>query len=151
MRADELLGRFRLEPHVEGGAFRELDEEDTRFPGRAPSGVIYYYLGAEEYSDFHVLDSDEYWLWHAGSPLEIWMIDEKGELSIKRLGIDEKSEPCVLVPRGIIFGAKHVDGDADDGTLLSCITVPRFSYETYRLLSREEVEKNYPAAKRFFK
>ena len=143
MRADELAKRFRLENHVEGGSFLELDQEDTRFPGRAPSGVIYYYLGPEEFSDFHVLDSDEYWLWHAGTPLEIWMLDEGGELTVCRLGVDEKSQPCVLIPRGVIFGARHVKDDLADGTMVSCVTVPRFSFESYRLLSREDRSREW--------
>lgn len=150
MRADELAKRFRLENHVEGGSFLELDQEDTRFPGRAPSGVIYYYLGPEEFSDFHVLDSDEYWLWHAGTPLEIWMVDKNGEPTVHRLGIDSESQPCVLIPRGVIFGARHVQGDCGDGTLVSCVTVPRFSYESYRILPQEEVTAKYPKTKSFF-
>lgn len=150
MRAEDLAKRFKMDPHVEGGSFIELDEEDTRFPGRAPSGVIYYYLGADEFSDFHVLDSDEYWLWHAGTPLEIWMIGESGEPEIKRLGIDEQSEPCVLIRRGIVFGARHVKGERGDGTMVSCVTVPRFSYESYRILPKEEVTEKYPQAAAFF-
>ena len=150
MRADELARRFELDKHVEGGSFLELDEVDERFPGRAPSGVIYYYLGADEFSDFHVLDSDEYWLWHAGTPLEIWMIDENGSLEIRRLGIDGDSQPCVLIRRGVIFGARHVRDDRADGTMVSCVTVPRFSYENYRILPRDEMVSKYPQTAGFF-
>ena len=150
MRAEELAKRFNMDPHVEGGSFVELDEADERFPGRAPSGVIYYHLGKDEFSDFHVLDSDEYWLWHAGSPLEIWMIGEGGKLEIKRLGVDVQSEPCVLIRRGVIFGARHVKGDREEGTMVSCVTVPRFSYESYRILPRAEITEKYPETERFF-
>lgn len=150
MRADELAKRFNMEVHVEGGSFLELDEADERFPGRAPSGVIYYHLGADEFSDFHVLDSDEYWLWHAGTPLEIWMVDEQGTLEIRRLGVEEGCEPCILIRRGIIFGARHVKDDCGEGTFVSCVTVPRFFYEHYRILPKDEVTAKYPATKDFF-
>lgn len=59
--ADELIRRFGLEPHVEGGAFRELYREGFDRSGpRPPHGVIYYLLNDNEVSDFHVLDADEY-------------------------------------------------------------------------------------------
>lgn len=150
MRADELLARFRLEPHVEGGSFRELNAGEDRFPGRAPSGAIYYYLGAEEFSDFHVLDSDEYWLWHAGSTLEIWMVAEGGEMRIRRLGLGEGDEPCVLIPAGVVFGARPIPGASDDGALVSCVTVPRFSYEHYRILGKAEMLEKYPKSAAFY-
>ena len=149
MRADELAGRFGLEPHVEGGSFVELDEPVPEGMGRAPSGVIYYHLGAEEFSDFHVLDSDEYWLWHAGSTLEIWMILPDGSMEKCRLGTEEGSQPCVLLKAGVIFGARHLK-DAPDGTFVSCVTVPRFSYESYRILPREEMLEKYPETAPFF-
>ena len=150
MRADELLARFRLEPHVEGGSFRELDAGEERFPGRAPSGAIYYYLGPQEHSEFHLLDSDEYWLWHAGSSLEIWTVGEDGEMRTCRLGLNEGEEPCVLLRAGVIFGARHIPGDADDGTLVSCVTAPRFSYEHYRILPKAEMLEKYPGSAAFY-
>ena len=150
MRADELALRFGLEPHMEGGSFVELDEPVPEGMGRAPSGVIYYHLGKDEFSDFHVLDSDEYWLWHAGTALEIWMIGEDGKLKICRLGIDDGCEPCVLLKAGVIFGARHLPGSCDDGTMVSCVTVPRFSYEHYRILPKAEITEKYPETKAFF-
>ena len=150
MRADELALRFGLEPHMEGGSFVELDEPVPEGMGRAPSGVIYYHLGKDEFLDFHVLDSDEYWLWHAGTALEIWMIGEDGKLKICRLGIDEGCEPCVLLKAGVIFGARHLPGSCDDGTMVSCVTVPRFSYEHYRILPKAEITEKYPETKAFF-
>lgn len=139
-----------MESHVEGGSFIELDEPVPAEMGRAASGVIYYHLGSSEFSDFHVLDSDEYWLWHAGTSLEIWMVDENGKLEIRKLGIEEGCNPCVLIKAGVVFGARHVPGECSDGTMVSCVTVPRFSYETYRILPKAEVTEKYPATEAFF-
>ena len=150
MKIKDIVGRFGLEPHVEGGAFRELYRDGQRGEGRADSGVIYYYLGPEEHADFHVLDSDEYWLYHGGADLEIWSVQPDGAMRVETLGLSEGAQPCVLVKGGVIFGARHPAG-AQDGTLVSCVTVPEFSYERYRILSREEMLAAYPAVKDFWK
>ena len=142
--------QFGLEPHVEGGAFRELYREGERPAGRPAHGVIYYELGRGERSEFHTLDADEYWLWHGGSALEIWELDAEGALVKKwLLGMEEGAEPCALLPAGSIFGARHLRPD-DAGTLVSCVTVPEFTYEHYRILSEDEVRALCPAASAFF-
>ena len=145
----DMIARFGQEPHVEGGAFRELYRDGQARRERGTSGVIYYYLGPEEHADFHVLDSDEYWLYHGGATLEVWMVGPDGGMRVERLGLEEGAEPCVLVKGGVIFGARHPKG-AQDGTLVSCVTVPEFSYEQYRILSREEMLESYPASKTFW-
>lgn len=150
MKIKDIIARFGLEPHVEGGAFRELYRDGDAREGREASGVIYYYLGPEEHADFHVLDSDEYWLYHGGAELEIWSVTPEGAMRVERLGLDEGAQPCVQVKGGVIFGARPVAG-AQDGTLVSCVTVPEFSYEQYRILSREEMLASYPASEDFWK
>lgn len=149
MTAQEMIRRFGLEPHVEGGAFRELFREGERASERPAHGVIYYLLDAHESSDFHVLDADEYWLYHAGPDIEIWWIGEGGQMHIDRLGLGEQAQPCVLMKGGTVFGARHVDGQAGP-TLVSCITVPEFTYEHYRILDKAEVLAMCPEAEGFF-
>lgn len=149
MRADELAVRYQMEPHVEGGTFIELNDPVPEGVERAASGVIYYHLGSGEFSDFHVLDSDEYWLWHAGSTLEIWQLDENGTMQVRLLGVEPGADPCLLVKAGVIFGARH-RRSAEDGTFVSCVTSPRFSYAHYRIVPREEMLSKYPASAAFF-
>lgn len=148
--ADELIRRFGLEPHVEGGAFRELYREGFDRSGPRPAhGVIYYMLNDSEISDFHVLDADEYWLWHAGPDIELWSFGEDGVLKVERMGLGEGAQPCVLMPAGVTFGAKPVKG-AKGAMLCSCVCVPEFMYEHYRILTKEEVIEKCPEAAKFF-
>ena len=150
--ADELIRRFQLEPHVEGGAFRELYREGFDRNGPRPAhGVIYYLLNDNEVSDFHVLDADEYWLWHAGFDVELWHYPEGHPelLTVERMGLGENAEPCVLMPAGVTFGAKPVKG-AKGAMLCSCVCVPEFMYEHYRILTKDEVLAECPAAADFF-
>ena len=148
--ADELIRRFGLEPHVEGGVFRELYREGFDRSGpRPPHGVIYYMLGDNEVSDFHVLDADEYWLWHAGPDVELWSFGEDSKLKVERMGMGEGAQPCVLMPAGVTFGARPVKG-ASGAMLCSCVCVPEFMYEHYRILTKDEVIAKCPEAAKFF-
>ena len=147
----KLAERFNLEPHVEGGAFRELYHASGKAADRLDSGVIYYMLGAGEFSDFHVLDSDEYWFYHAGTTLELWSVQEDGSMKVELLGIEEGAEPCVVIRKNTIFGARHVVDDENAGILVSCVTVPEFTYETYKILPKEEMLEKYPASAAFFR
>ena len=146
----DLIERFGMVPHVEGGSYKLLDEggEATR-DSRHSHGVIYYALGPGEHADFHAIDCDEYWLWHAGPTLEIWSWAPDGRRSVRLLGLTEGAEPCVLVRAGDLFGARPVPG-SDGTTLLSCVTVPQFTYDNYRLLRRDEMLAEHPDAADFF-
>lgn len=148
--AKELINRFGLVPHVEGGAFRELYRDSAVRTGERPAhGVIYYLLNEDEVSDFHVLDADEYWLWHAGPDIELWSYGADGALRVERLGLGEGAQPCVLMKAGVTFGARPVAG-AKGAMLCSCVCVPEFMYEHYRILTKAEVLRECPEAAAFF-
>ena len=63
--------------------------------------------------------------------------------------LNRQEAAYLLLKAGVIFGARHMSG-AQDGCFVSCVTVPRFSYEFYRILSREEIQQKYPEAMPFF-
>lgn len=148
MTAEELMKRFSLREHIENGAFVERHYENTA-PGRAASGAIYYYVAADEVTEFHRIDCDEYWCFNAGSDLEVWQVDENGALTVSRLGIGEGCEPLVYLRSGVIFASKHADG-CREGTFLTCITVPRFTYQGFELLPKETMTEQYPQTARFY-
>ena len=148
MRAIDLAGRFDITKHPENGSFKEYHYESTE-GGRAGSGSIVYYVGPEEKTEFHVIDCDEYWCYSEGADLEIWIIDEEHKLRIEKLGVEEGSMPFVYVKKGSIFASKH-GSNASDGTFLVCITVPRFSYDGFRLVEKEEAVEYCPDVIRFF-
>lgn len=145
---EELLHRFGLQGHVENGAFAECNYPHEG-PGRADSGAIYYYVSANEYTKFHVIDCDEYWCYIAGSPLEIWQISPEGAITTVRLGIEEGCEPLVYLKKGVTFASRRFRQE-QEGTFLSCITVPRFTYDGFTLVEDEDAVKHWPETKAFF-
>lgn len=148
MTADELMKRMGMRPHEENGAYIEKHYTHSG-EDRAASGSIYYYVAADEYSEFHTIDCDEYWCYAAGSALEVWIIDICGRLSIRQLGIGDGCDPMIYIPKGAVFASRHRKG-CTDGTFLSCITVPRFDYKGFTVLSKDEMLEKYPETEEFY-
>ena len=146
MNAQELSRRYGMKPHEENGQYIERHYEYTG-EGRAPSGQIYYYVAAGERTAFHVIDCDEYFCWHAGDPLELWLVDEQGKLTIRMLGVENGCEPVWRMRKGIIFGGINRGAE---GSFVSCITVPRFTYKGFRLVGQEEITALCPETAAFF-
>jgi predicted cupin superfamily sugar epimerase len=97
----QLIARLGLEPHPEGGHFREVyrhrhDRGDKR--GHVTS--IYYLLEAGQVSHWHRIDAVELWHFHAGAPLELTVVEEGGAPIRYRLGIDldADEQPQATVP-----------------------------------------------------
>ena len=132
-----------LEPHPEGGWFREVWRSDVTFepegyPGpRSAATSIYYLLEPGQMSRWHVVRSDEIWLWHAGGALTLRLAgageqpDELAAVTIT-LGPDVAAgaHPQYVVPGGVWQSAAPAD---DGAVLVSCVVAPGFDYEDFRL------------------
>jgi predicted cupin superfamily sugar epimerase len=136
----EALG---LEPHPEGGWFRETYRSRVRFepPGfgaeRSAATAIYYLLGPGDQSRWHTVRSDELWLWHRGGPLELLLGGggERPEAAPARivLGLDTAAgqAPQALVPAGTWQSARPAGGEE---VLVTCVVAPGFEFADFRLL-----------------
>ena len=151
------ISKLGLEPHPEGGYFKRnfesqeqiTDQELTvDFEGkRMLYTSIYFLLTSNDVSHFHRLQSDELWYYHAGSPLSVHMIDENGEYTEHKLGLDlENGEvPQVLVPKNTIFGSSVKDRETF--SLVGCMVSPGFEYQDFELFTQEELLLKYPEHK----
>lgn len=148
MTAEELAKRFGMKVHLEHGLFVE---RHYKYDGndRPASGSIYYYVDANERTEFHRIDCDEYWSYNAGSTLELWIIMPDGKLQISKCGITNDAEPTIYVPKGAIFASRHAK-NVNDGTLITAITVPRFKYEGFEIFTKEQILSRYPQLSTFF-
>jgi uncharacterized protein len=89
-----------------------------------------------EESRWHVVRSDELWLWHRGGPLDLRLGgagDEPGPESPVRLGadLDAGQRPQALVPGGVWQRAAPA---ADEPVLVSCVVAPGFDFADFRLV-----------------
>ncbi len=84
------IEKLQLEPHPEGGYFRQTYRSEVviarealpaGFSGaRAVSTAIYFLLEGKNFSAFHRLRSDEVWHFYAGEPLVVHVIEPEGKL-----------------------------------------------------------------------
>lgn len=129
--AQRLIAALGLEPHPEGGWYRQTWVDDSS-PGRPSGTAIHFLLQADERSHWHRVDATEIWHWHAGVPLILSLAETtEGPARDIRLGPDVLAgdAPQVIVP------AHHWQAAAPTGdwTLMSCTVSPGFRFEGFTL------------------
>ena len=132
MTADEIIARLGLQPHPEGGHYRETWRADAAPGERAAGTAIHFLLKAGERSHWHRVDADEVWLHHAGAPLDLWVsASETGPACRVRLGsgLTTGEQPQHVVPKDHWQAA----ASAGDWTLVSCVVAPGFRFEGFTL------------------
>ncbi len=148
------IERLELEPHPEGGYFRQTYRSGAQiarealpagFKGdRAASTAIYFLLAGKNFSAFHRLQSDEVWHFYVGAPLVVAMIDPNGKYSSILLGDDPESGEVLqgVVPAGCWF-ASHV-ADWKSFAVVGCMVAPGFDFADFEMAKREELVERYP-------
>jgi hypothetical protein len=156
-----LASTLGLEPHPEGGFFRETYRaaETVMTPRgeRAASTAILFLVTAAAISHLHRLSSDELWVFQGGLALEVVVLSPEGELRTYALGdvaygtpeaVAPVSSPQALVPAGSWQGARLAGGPhlpaSRAWALVSCIVSPGFEYEDFELGERDALLAAYP-------
>jgi uncharacterized protein len=154
LRAQDLIDKFQLAPHPEGGFYREtyrapmiLPKEGlpSGFKGqRSASTAIYFLLQPGMFSAFHRIQSDELWHFYAGHPLLVHVIEKLGEYSQIELGPDYEAGQVfqASVAAGCWFGSELKPGG--QLALVGCTVAPGFDFEDFEIASRRELTGMYP-------
>lgn len=129
MTAAEIVALLGLQPHPEGGWYRETFRDEPA-DGRAKSTAIYFLLEAGQVSHWHRVDASEVWHWHAGAPLQL-DIAGNGQTQSLILGIDLSAgqRPQGVVPAGAWQSARSLG----DWTLVGCTVAPGFDFAHFDL------------------
>ena len=152
--AKQIIEKLGLEPHPEGGYFREtyrsegsINEEnlDDHYEGeRSYSTCIYFLLTSDKFSAFHRIKQDEIWHFYDGSPIRLHVISETGEYSYHIIGrdLDRGEIPQLVVPGGCWFAAEVLNTNAY--SLVGCTVAPGFSFDDFELKPTAELIKLFP-------
>lgn len=155
------IDRLDLEPHPEGGWYREVYRSDDviaadalpdRFDGpRHAAALIYFLLPSGAVSALHRIQQDELWHFLDGDGLTIHAISPDGTYRTHRLGrdVDDGRLLQAVVPATSWFGATvdspaH-DADAAGFALVGCTTAPAFDFADFELAARDVLVDRFPA------
>lgn len=131
--ANEIITALRLEPHPEGGWYRETWRADAPESERAAGTSIYYLLDAGEFSHWHRVDATEIWHWYAGGPLSMTVSPDGHDAEAWFLGpeIAAGQQPQRIVPAGWWQTATSMGAF----TLVGCTVSPGFQFEGFEMAS----------------
>ncbi len=129
--ADDIIRLLELQPHPEGGCYRETFRDTaTVGDGRAASTAIYFLLRDGEVSRWHRVDAAETWHWYAGAALSLRIADDSGRRT-NRLGPDivAGERPQAVVP----VRAWQQAASLGAWTLVGCTVAPGFEFSGFEL------------------
>jgi predicted cupin superfamily sugar epimerase len=151
---EELIRTLVLQPHPEGGWYRETYRSTEsiaknalpeRYGGpRNYATVIYFLLDSSSFSALHRLNSDEQWHFYSGSALTVHVIHPDGRYEPIKLGSNLVGGETfqTVVPYDCWFGAS-VDTPGSYA-LVGCSVAPGFDFADFEMASRASLCREFP-------
>jgi uncharacterized protein len=136
LSAADVIGLLDLEPHPEGGHYRQTFRDARMVDGRATSTAIYFLLARGERSHWHKVDATEVWHYHAGAPLLLEIAaSANGPVERLTLGPDLAAgeRPQGVVPAQVWQAARSLG----DWTLVGCTVAPGFEFAGFELAPKD--------------
>lgn len=142
MSPAELITRLALQPHPEGGWYREIYRSPTRVEtsrgSRSALTTIYYLLEQGQLSRWHVVQADELWHFYGGAPLELFEYHPVPRKLMRHvLGpvatVDAASgtTSVAVIPKGVWQAARSLG----PYSLLGCTVGPGFDFADFQFVS----------------
>lgn len=132
---DSIIRQLGLQPHPEGGHFRETWRDSPANGGRGSGTAIYYLLKAGEISRWHRVDAAEIWHFYAGDPLELRIAQREGDpVTTHMLGrdIEDGEQPQIIVPKHAWQSAR-IAAQKIGWVLVGCTVSPAFDFAGFEL------------------
>jgi uncharacterized protein len=151
-KAQKYIKQLQLKKHPEGGYYREVYRSgEMILPEHLPkrykssrnfSTSIYFLLEGKQFSSFHILKSDELWHFYDGSTVLLYIINQKGELIIRKLGKKKDCELQLTIEKQNWFAAEVEDKKSF--SLFGCTVSPGFDFDDFELGQRDDLIKKFP-------
>ena len=154
IKAEEVIKRLGLAPHLEGGYFRETYRSDEKIPAeglpsrydaeRLISTAIYYMIMQDNFSAIHRVLSDEVYHFYLGDPVMMLLLypDGHGEKVFLGRDLTRGQHPQFIVPGGVWQGLCLVEGGSFG--LMGTTVAPGFDFRDFEFGKRLELTENYP-------
>jgi predicted cupin superfamily sugar epimerase len=148
MPAADLIAALDLQPHPEGGWYREIYRSPLMLEG-LPHGAsrhaatgIYFLLPAGAFSAWHRVRSDEVWHHYQGDPVRLHLIvDNLYTQHLLGQDILAGQRPQILVPAHAWQAAEPV---GDTYSLCGCTVSPGFDFADFEMPPAAELATILP-------
>lgn len=154
-KAQKYIKQLQLKKHPEGGYYKEVYRSgELILPAHLPnrykssrnfSTSIYFLLEGEQFSAFHLLQSDEIWHFYDGGNVLIYVINQNGDLSIKKLGRGKGSDLQLTIEKQNWFAAEVENKKLF--ALFGCTVSPGFEFDDFEIGNRAILNKLFPQHK----
>ena len=135
-KAKSLIRRLELQPHPEGGFYREIHRSAERVGTgrgrRSAITTIYFLLAKGQKSVLHRVLSDEIWHWYEGAPLRLLHVgaDFRFRETVVLGPSAKASVQAFVIPRLAWQAAES----AGDYTLVGCSVGPGFDFADFTMM-----------------
>lgn len=155
MSAAQIIEELQLQPHPEGGFYRETYRCSEQIAAgalhsrygsaRSISTSIYFLLTREVFSAMHRVASDEIYHFYCGSPLEMLLLKPDRTHEIVMIGTDFSAghRPQFVIPKGVWQGSRVIG--PEEFTLVGATVAPGFDFNDFELANREQLLEQFPA------
>ncbi|SHH03999.1 cupin domain-containing protein [Flagellimonas flava] len=153
-RISQLISNFGLQPHPEGGYFKETYRSDglipkislpSHYPGnRNYATAIYFLLTSDTFSAFHRIKQDEIWHFYEGSPIKLHVISETGAYTEQLIGTNFSAGevPQFVVPGNHWFAAETVEPNSY--SFVGCTVSPGFDFADFVMADGTGLAAQFP-------
>jgi predicted cupin superfamily sugar epimerase len=154
MTVQHYISQLGLQPHPEGGFYREtyrsmeeIPEEGLpgRFGGKRNfATAIYFLIEQHNFSALHKIKSDETWHFYAGDALEVIEINDAGTLKTTWVGNNLEAGELFqyTVKANTWFGSLVKAGGSF--SLVGCTVAPGFDFADFEMAKRGELTRLFP-------
>lgn len=131
MTASQVIGLLGLEPHPEGGWYRQNFADRSDNSGRPLSTAIYFLLEGGKRNAWHRIDATEIWHWYAGDIMRIEISGDGVQRTESLLGPDLLSgeRPQLVISAGHWQRTTCLG----DWSLVGCTVAPGFQFSGFEL------------------
>ena len=127
----KIIDALQLQPHPEGGWYRETWRDVPQDGSRGHGTAIYFLLEEGPGSLRHRVDATEIWHFYAGDPVELTIEPDDGTIQRELLGDNLASgeRPQGIVPKDAWQSARSTGA----WSLVGCTVSPAFEFSGFEL------------------
>ena len=142
MTVDDLVSSWQLQPHPEGGWYREVQRSGIQV--QRPDGqqrcaitTVLFLLGSDDLSRWHrVQGGDEIWTFISGAPLSLFR-HPQASASSEELALSSMN-PVACVDAGVWMAARS----QGNHSLVSCCVGPGFQFDDFEMLRDQPITQH---------